>query len=127
MKKFLTVMLTLALVLVLSSCGKSKFFDGTFTAQSDKREHGWEEADVVFKNNKIVSITLRRMDAEGKEVDYSEWTGESRPNLNLYRKQLAEKMMEANNPTKVDTIAGATESSRGWIQAVDRAIEKARK
>ncbi len=103
--------------------------DGTYDAQGEIREHGSESATVVIENGKIKDIILRRLDTEGNEVDYEQWTGEevdgkTYPNLKQYRIDLANEMVKEQT-YKVDSISGATESSVNWKLAVQRALEKA--
>ncbi|MBM7685404.1 MAG: hypothetical protein PWP07_1345 [Epulopiscium sp.] len=103
--------------------------DGEYTAQGEKREQGSEEATVVIDGGKITAITLRRLDAQGNEVNYDNWTGEEKdgktyPNLKQYRIDMANRMIEAQT-YDVDTIAGATQSCESWKLAVKRALEQA--
>jgi uncharacterized protein with FMN-binding domain len=131
MKKILTIALFFGLMLTLSACGKdAEYYDGTFTGRSDVWQFGHEQADVRFEDNEIVEITLKRIWTDGTEVDYSLFDGtnpDGKPNLKQYRLDLAEDMMTSDDPTDVDAISGATVSSDGWIEAVERAMEKAKK
>jgi uncharacterized protein with FMN-binding domain len=131
MKKVLTIALLFVFTLTLSACGKdTEYYDGTFTGRSDEWQFGSEQADVRFENNEIVEITLKRIWTDGKEVDYALFDGtnpDGKPNLKQFRLDLAEDMMASDDPTDVDAITGATVSSEGWMQAVERAIEKAKK
>ncbi len=103
--------------------------DGTYTGTGEKRDYGYEDAIVVIEGGLIKSITLRRLDSDGAEVDYDMWTGEeydgkTYPNLRKYRYDLAEDMLEIQSP-EVDEISGATDSSIGWKDAVREALQKA--
>ncbi|MDF2698648.1 MAG: hypothetical protein K0Q49_204 [Haloplasmataceae bacterium] len=51
------------------------FVNGTYTAESDKRQLGFEDATVVISDGEISSITLRRLNSDGSEVDYTQWAG----------------------------------------------------
>jgi len=108
-----------------------KYKDGTFVGIGDKWQHGSEDATVVTNEGKIRSINLRRLDTEGKEVDYDDWTGkevngELHPNLRKFRTDLADAMVDKQS-YEVDAISGATVSSENWKLAVKRALEKAKK
>lgn len=131
MKRILTLLSVFSLTLILSACNKEEgYYEGTFTGKSDQWEFGWEEADVKFVDDQIVDIELKRIWVDGKEVNYDLFDGtnpDGKPNLKQYRIDLANRMLEADDPTDVDAVAGATISSEGWIQAVERAIEKAKK
>lgn len=104
--------------------------DGTYTGAGEMRDKGYEDAIVVIKGGVITSITLRRLNTEGVEVNYEVWNGEPNdqgvtyPNLNEYRVDLAEDMLEVQSPD-VDAITGATDSSNGWKDAVREALSKA--
>ncbi|MGM9973287.1 MAG: hypothetical protein ACI33K_04500, partial [Clostridiaceae bacterium] len=73
--------------------------DGTYTGKGEPWEYGSEEAVVTVKGGKITNIELRRLDKEGKEIDYANWTGKevngtTYPNLNQYRKDVAKTMID---------------------------------
>ncbi|MBZ4644619.1 MAG: hypothetical protein JG777_108 [Clostridia bacterium] len=111
--------------------GSTSYKDGTYTADGDKWQYGNENATVVIKDGKMTDITLRRLDIEGKEVNYDEWAGQEvdgkkRPNLKQFRKDLASKMLEKQT-YEVDSISGATVSSNNWKLAVQRALKAALK
>ncbi len=108
-----------------------KYKDGTYTGKGDTWEHGSEEAIVEIKGGKISSINLRRLDKEGKEVDYEAWQGQevngkTYPNLKKYRMDMANMMIEKQS-ANVDTISGATVSTLNWKIATERALEQAMK
>lgn len=106
-----------------------KYKDGVYKGVGDPWEYGSEDSNVVIKDGKITDITLRRLDAEGNEVNYEEWAGQEKdgktyPNLKQYRVDLAKEMVETQT-YEVDSISGATVSSDNWKMAVKRALEKA--
>ncbi|WP_127837434.1 FMN-binding protein [Clostridium prolinivorans] len=108
-----------------------KYKDGTYEGIGDKWEHGQESAIVTIENGKIVKVDLKRLDTNGKEVNYEQWTGQKDasgkvyPNLKQYRIDLANKIIEKQSPD-VDVISGATISSKNWKTAVERALDKAK-
>ncbi|MDF2671980.1 MAG: hypothetical protein K0R09_245 [Clostridiales bacterium] len=108
---------------------KVNYRDGTYTEEGDKWKYGNENATVIISNGRISGITLRRLDNIGKEVNYEEWVGEKvngyiMPNLNKYRLDLAQKMLEKQT-YDVAAISGATISSENWKRAVHKALDKA--
>jgi len=129
----LLVLVITTLTMALTACGGSKetpgngdYKDGTYIGQSEKREFGYEEAEVTIVDGKISDIVLKRMTPDGEEVDYDEWTGEDdKPNLNQFRKDVAENML-AKQTYEVDTIATATETVNGWKEAVKNALDQAK-
>ena len=146
MKKLIYILLTLSLLIPLGACTQKtppkedvkkeasaiKYKDGSYTAQGDKWQNGQEEAVVEIKDSKITSIILKRLDTSGKEVDYEKWQGQKDesgkvyPNLKQYRMDMSNKMLEKQSPD-VDTISGATTSTKNWKIAVQRALDKAKK
>ncbi|WP_432405409.1 FMN-binding protein [Wukongibacter sp. M2B1] len=110
---------------------EGKYKDGTYEGKGDPWEYGSEDATVVIENEKIEEITLRRLDKEGNEVNYDDWTGQevdgkTYPNLKQYREDMANEMIEKQS-YEVDTISGATVSTNNWKIAVKRALEEASK
>ncbi|MDK2805475.1 FMN-binding protein [Thermoanaerobacterium thermosaccharolyticum] len=112
---------------------KVSYKDGTYTGAGPKWSEGSEDATVVIKNGKITSITLRRLDKNGKEINYDKWTGKKDPqtgkvypNLKKFRVDMANEMIKKQT-YNVDTIAGATETTTNWKIAVKNALEKAKK
>ncbi|MEG6567380.1 FMN-binding protein [Thermoanaerobacterium saccharolyticum] len=112
---------------------KVSYKDGTYTGAGPKWSEGSEDATVVIKNGKITSITLRRLDKSGKEINYDKWTGQKDPktgkvypNLKKFRVDMANEMIKKQT-YNVDTIAGATETTTNWKIAVKNALEKAKK
>lgn len=139
LKKFrkiaLLVLAVTSLTLVLAGCGSNDsdggnndvaYNDGTYNGESEKREFGYEAAEVTITDGEISDIVLKRMTPDGEEVDYDEWTGEDdKPNLKQFRQDLAEDMMSKQS-YEVDTIATATESANGWKEAVKNALADAK-
>lgn len=105
--------------------------DGTYEAEADKWEYGQESAVVTIEGGKITKVELKRLDTNGKEVNYDEWTGTKdatgkvKPNLKQFRIDMANKIIEKQS-AEVDDIASATTSSKGWKTAVQRALDKAK-
>ncbi len=132
-KVFLSVLIIASLTMVLTACGGKEeapedvhYNDGTYIGQSEKREFGYEEAEVTIVDGKIEDIILKRMTPDGEEVDYDEWTGEDdKPNLKQFKEDVAEAMLEKQS-YEVDTVATATETVNGWKQAVESALEQAK-
>lgn len=133
MKRIVCILAMFVMVLFLSACageGKGKYKDGTYTGTGDTWQQGTEDATVVIDSGKIKDIALRRLDTQGKEVNYDDWAGQEvegkiRPNLKQYRIEMTNRMVEKQS-TRVDSISGATISSENWKLAVKRALEKAK-
>lgn len=133
MKRRISLVITILLMVVVAGCtqGKAGYKDGTYDGKADKWEYGAEDATVVIEKNQIKSITLRRLTTEGAEVNYDDWAGQTKdgktyPNLKQYRVDMAQKMLDKQT-YDVDTITGATTSTKNWKISVQRALEKAKK
>lgn len=142
MKKILVISLSAFFVLSLFGCstkpnttnvgtpssvGKTAGYkDGVYDILHKSTKPGYEEAVVTIKNKKLQDITLKRLDAKKKEINYNDWDGTKggRPNLKQDRITLAKAMMSKQSPN-VNTISGATQSSNGWKAAVSTALSKA--
>jgi major membrane immunogen (membrane-anchored lipoprotein) len=108
---------------------KNSYKNGIYTEEGDKWKYGNENATVIINNGKVTGVTLRKLDKIGKEVDYEKWVGKKingsiNPNLNKYRIDIAQKMLEEQT-YDVESISGATISSENWKRAVHRALDKA--
>lgn len=139
MKKLMMLVLALLLVVSLVACSSDSqptdsqkevtYKDGEYTAQGPMGQNGYEDAIVIIKDGKIAEVTLRRLDAEGNEVDYDIFVGEEiegrlYPNLKEYRFTMADEIVEKQT-YDVDVITGATRSAENWIASVKEALEKA--
>ncbi|GAA0724763.1 FMN-binding protein [Clostridium malenominatum] len=133
MKKILYLLICVFATLSLFACntaGGKVYKDGTYTVKGEPWQFGQEEAVVIIKNDKITDINLKRLDKEGKELNYDDWTGQEKngkiyPNLKQYRLDMAKKMIDKQS-YDVDTISGATVSSKNWKLAVQKALDQAK-
>ena len=108
MKKLLAV---LVLALVLAACGgAAKYTAGTYT-QTVKGHNGDMTVEVVLSEKKIESVTI---------VSHVESAGISDPALERVPAAIVEKQT-----TEVDTVSGATVSSKAVIAAVEAALAEA--
>jgi major membrane immunogen (membrane-anchored lipoprotein) len=131
-KIILAVLVITSLTVFLTACGSkdssngATYKDGTYTGEGEKREFGYEFAEVTVKDGEITDIVLKRMNPDGTEVDYDEWTGEDdKPNLKQFREDVAEEMIKKQG-YEVDTVATATQTVEGWKEAVKNALEQAK-
>ncbi len=113
-----------------STAATGMYKDGTYDAKADPWDYGQEEAIVTVKDGKIADVTLKRLDKNGAEIDYTMFDGKTHdgkvyPNLKEDRFTMAKRMVEKQSPM-VDTIAGATVSTKNWTIAAERALAKAK-
>ncbi|MGI6643094.1 MAG: FMN-binding protein [Bacillota bacterium] len=96
-------------------------FDGTFAGRSKETPEGWQVAWVTIQGDKITSVRLDDVE-DGKLKD---WVTYSYVKA-VEAKGLLEKAMVDKNTTIVDTVAGATRSCTGWIEAASQAWQNAK-
>jgi uncharacterized protein with FMN-binding domain len=95
--------------------------DGTYVAVSDVSSQGYSSATVTIENNMIAQVNLKEYDQVSVEKDFALYEYEPSVNAN---KELPWAFVAAQSP-HVDLVTGATFSSQQYIQAVERALEKA--
>ncbi|MGL5067206.1 MAG: hypothetical protein ACRC6T_05155 [Sarcina sp.] len=108
------------------STSKSPYKDGTFTGKSSITKRGQEEAIVTIKNGRISAITLKVLDTSGKEINYSDYTGQTidgifYPNINQYRLNFSTSIVDKQN-TNIPDIKEIPEISSNWKIAVNSAL-----
>lgn len=105
----------------------SAYVDGFYSSYGTARSVGVERADVVIRNGKLVDVKLFRLGTNLIDRGATAYAEVVKANAPMTAKLLANGSYIANYDEKVDGISGATESSHGWNQAVERAFEKALK
>ncbi|MDF2698646.1 MAG: FMN-binding domain protein [Haloplasmataceae bacterium] len=65
-----------ALTQAESTTTPGTYIDGTYSGEGDKRQYGYENATVTIVSGEITEIILRRLNNDGTEVDYNQWTGQ---------------------------------------------------
>lgn len=95
--------------------------DGTYSAVSDADNHGYSGAAVTIENDMITQVILKEYSRLSVEKDFASY--EYEPSVNANR-ELPWAFVAAQS-SDVDAVAGATHSSRHYIQAVQRALVKA--
>lgn len=119
--KRLSLVLALVLVLSLSVASYAQYLDGTYEAWSDAGERSIQYAKVFIEDGKIVGVILREFTDKLVEKD---WTTYPWPQAGEAARTLGAQFV-ANQAAQADIVTGATGSSTGWIQAVERALIKA--
>lgn len=94
----------------------ASYKDGTYTGISNKTKNGYSWAKVTINKGKINGITLRRFDANGKEVSYSSSLNQDRRYImsNLLQRQNINFGLNSENQTQVND----------WKTAITRALDK---
>lgn len=121
-KKFLAVALSLVLgVFLLSACTSETgaapaaaiYTPGTYTGTGSGKG-GEVSVDVEFTENEIVTVTIDEDNDETPSVAVVAY------------EELPPAIIEAQGTEDVDTVSGATFTSKGILEAVDNAIDQAK-
>jgi major membrane immunogen (membrane-anchored lipoprotein) len=130
--------LAAALAILFAGCGPASYKDGEYSATSGKDDKGaYAEVTLTIKNGKVadcVFITWQK-DGSVKDENYGKINGEI-SNREYYAKaQLALRAMEqyrreylaSGSADGVNVVSGATVSYNQFLEALDKALEEAKK
>lgn len=140
---FISTVFTLAFTLLLLTGCKDgardiAYKDGAYIGKSSKDDLGaYGEAAITIDGNRITDCKYVTWQKDGtiKDVNYGKVNGEI-SNQEFYdkaqlavkaMKQYAEKLVEAQKLEDVDAITGATISYNQFREAVDNALDEAKK
>lgn len=114
MKKITAILSTLALsATILVGCGGGKYTDGTYTAEGQGAS-GAIKVEVKVEKGKISEVNL---------VEHNE----TKTLVDGVKDNLVPEIIEKQSTEGVEAISGATNSSKGVIEAVNKALESAAK
>ena len=116
-----SLVLALVLVFSLTAVSYAQWIDGTYEAWSDAGAKSTQYAKVFIEDGKLVGVILREYTDKLVEKD---WTSYPWPQAGEAARTLGKQFVD-NQAAKADIVTGATGSSTGWIQAVERALIKA--
>lgn len=112
MKKIATILTAMALTAtVLVGCGGGKYVDGTYTGEGQGAA-GIIKVEVNVEKGKIAEITL---------VDHNE----TKTLLDGVTDNIIPEIIEKQKTEGIEAISGATNSSNGVLEAVNKALESA--
>lgn len=120
MKK-LSLVLALVLVFSLTMVSYAQWIDGTYEAWSDASAKSIQYAKIFIEDGKLVGVILREFTDKLVEKD---WTSYPWPEAGEAARTLGKQFVD-NQAAVADIVTGATGSSNGFIQAVERALIKA--
>ena len=130
--------LLIAVLALLSGCGKRIYKDGVYAGKSAPDDSGaWGEVTVTITDGRVsgCEFVTRQKDGAIKGEDYGKVNGVI-SNQDFYNKaqlavsameQYARSYRETGDLKKVDAVSGATNSFNQFIEAVELALEKAGK
>lgn len=106
------VIAAVAAVLLCAGAQASAYKDGTYmgTGQGNASQI---QVEVVVTGGKIASVKVPKH-------------GETEMLLNAAQKKLSKSIVKNNGTEGVSAVTGASNSSKGIIEAVNKALEKAR-
>lgn len=119
--KRLSLLLAVVLVFSFSALSYAQYIDGTYEAWSDAGDKSIQYAKVFIEDGKIVGVILREFNDRLVEKD---WTTYPWPQAQEAALTMGAQFV-ANQAAVADMVTGATGSSKGFIQAVERALIKA--
>ena len=128
----------LTVLLLAAGCGKADYKDGVYAGKSGEDDTGaWGEVTVTITEGRVAGCEFitRQKDGTIKDEDYGKVNGEI-SNRDFYEKaQLAVRAMEqyagvyreAGDLGKVEAVSGATIAYNQFVEAVEAALEEAKK
>ncbi|MCI8601724.1 MAG: FMN-binding protein [Oscillospiraceae bacterium] len=140
MKKMILALMTLALAGCLASCGGGDGYrDGSYRAEAKNYDdHGWKEYVVVtVKDGKITEVEFdavnkddSRKKTEDDEYKEAYLGAELGTYPEDYTAKLEDSLIERQSADSVDTVAGATNSSKSFkklVKALEGPMKKGKK
>lgn len=136
MKKIVSLLVvSLLLVLVAAGCSSKSgaYKDGTYNAaQSQFDSHGWKgQIEITVKGGKITDVLYNEVDKNGKfKRDDADYASKMKAKNNITPKEVDEKLQQSlidkQDPASVDTVTGATESSKTFKELAQEALKNAK-
>ncbi|EMT39885.1 Major membrane immunogen, membrane-anchored lipoprotein [Thermoanaerobacter thermohydrosulfuricus WC1] len=138
MKRILVLMLVVVFALfVLSGCSSKTasggYKDGTYKAEQPNFDsHGWKgQIEITVKDGKIASVTYNEVNKDGQfKRNDQQYAEKMKEKTNITPKEADEKLeqqlIEKQDPAKVDTVTGATETSKTFKELATEALKSAK-
>ncbi|MFC6180691.1 extracellular electron transfer flavoprotein PplA [Lactiplantibacillus daowaiensis] len=111
----------------------AKMKDGTYKLAEKNYSHGYRDTfTITVKNNKITKSAFDQVNKKGKsKVDDAAYNKQmkkiSKTNPKTYQPALNKSLVKSSDPTKVDVVTGATESSNTFILYAEQLQNAAQK
>lgn len=139
MRKALAIGIATTLVVVsLAGCASKTasgaFKDGTYKAEQPSFDsYGWKgQIEITINDGKISNVVYNEVDKNGKfKRDDKQYADKMKAEKNVTPKEADEKLQQSlidkQDTSKVDTVAGATETSKTFKELADQALKDAKK
>ena len=112
MKRITAILSTMVITAtLLVGCGSGKYTDGTYTGEGQGAS-GAIKVEVKVEKGKILEVNL---------VEHNE----TKTLVDGVKENLVPEIIEKQSTEGVEAISGATNSSKGVIEAVNKALESA--
>lgn len=111
----------------------AKMKDGTYKLNEKNYSHGYKVTFVItVKDNKITKSEYNQVNKNGKsKVDDAAYNKQmkkvAKTNPKTYQPALNKSLVKSSDPTKVDVVTGATESSNTFIMYAEQLQNAAQK
>lgn len=135
MRRIISIVLLLLMLLSLTACGdnKTELQDGYYTAQAAEFNFGWKEyITIMVKGGSIVSVEYN---AENVSGFIKSWDNAYMQNMfhsngtypNEYTRYYAGQLLEKQQGNDIDALAGATSSYSSFQKLAAAVLEQAKK
>ncbi|WP_026486145.1 FMN-binding protein [Caldanaerobius polysaccharolyticus] len=138
MKKVVAIALSgIVAAFIFSGCSTKSasgtYKDGTYKAeQSAFDSHGWKgQIEITVKGGKITNVVYNEVDKNGNlKRNDQQYAEKMKAKNNITPKEVDEKLqqqlVDKQDPSKVDTVTGATESSKTFKELATEALNNAK-
>jgi len=142
MKKLLSIILTIILLITLATGCTQKstetanetkpliLKDGTYSSVGQADQNGWiPEMTMTITNGKITAVAYDEMTAmkKSEHVEYQKnWNAQGEIDLLALYKTMQSSLIKTQDPTKLDTISGATKALENFKILSTEALKDAK-
>ncbi|MDR2629713.1 MAG: FMN-binding protein [Spirochaetaceae bacterium] len=125
-------------IALFSGCGKQGYKDGLYSGRSGEDDTGaWGEVTITITGGRTTDCRFitRQKDGTVKDENYGKVNGEI-SNRDFYDKaqlavramaQYARQYQETGDLKKIDAVSGATIAYNQFLEAVENALEQAKR
>lgn len=132
--KTAALLLCLSLLLAgLAGCSSAaKLKDGTYRAQMDQAEHGWQDyLTITVSGGKITDVDYDALDEEGNhKSEDADYRASMEPVSGTYPAEFMPKLEQMlkgqSDASKIEKVTGATNSSNNFKRLAEKVLEKAK-